>query len=115
VGTVHAGSKSLGAHPLRDDGLTNWSLIDHDVYPCDVVDMDQRVRAAGLPLICWRSKSGGVQLCAFINGNGIKPELIRGRMAEWAKMLGIWSKDLEIFPKQTELAVSKNGERSFGN
>lgn len=109
----------IGLVPINDDNECLWGAIDVDVYTIDHVDLEERTRECSAPLLVCRTKSGGAHLYMFCS-EPVKAALIRLRLKECAAAMGIYEiirrddprKDLEIFPKQIDLA---KGETPDGN
>ena len=57
--------KALGIIPINRDNACMWGTIDIDVYPVDHKALIEKIRKNKLPLICFRSKSGGAHLTLF--------------------------------------------------
>ena len=56
---------SLGIIPIRADNTCTWGAIDVDQYPLDLTAFITKVRQLALPLVVFRSKSGGAHAYAF--------------------------------------------------
>ena len=97
----------LGQVPVRKDGMCYFGAIDVDNHgddeDIDIVAMEGKVRKLRLPLMCCRSKSGGVHLYLFCK-EPIPATLIIKTMKSWLVQLGL-PKKTEIFPKQTKAEV----------
>lgn len=105
------GETGLGVVPILDDGTCQWGAIDIDNHGSDgdlpITEIEARVRAAGLPLVVCRSKSGGVHLYLFLK----KPQAaqtVRRVLGQWAAQLGIEGVDC-VFPKQDVLSAAQFG------
>lgn len=99
-----AGRKPLGIVPIRSDNSCVWGCIDIDTYPLDHAALIKKIRAAKLPLLVCRSKSGGAHLFLFAS-ESVPAETVQHRLREMAAALG-WGRS-EIFPKQTEILWEK--------
>jgi hypothetical protein len=105
-----AGKNGLGVVPITDEGTVRWGAIDVDVYgeKFDVFKLEEEVRELKLPLIVFRSKSGGAHVYLFL-AEHVKAEIVRKKLMEWAIVLG--HPGVEVFPKQTQLG----GPQDMGN
>jgi hypothetical protein len=94
----HLGGKEpLGVIPIRDDGTCSWGSIDVDEYDINLLDIIVRVEAARLPLVPYRSKSGGLHLFLFLT----EAAGVQAALGDAAAALGL--EGCEIFPKQVNL------------
>ncbi|QIA23281.1 hypothetical protein [Mesorhizobium sp. AA22] len=62
-----SGELPLGVRPVGDDGRCRWGVVDVDSYGVDHADLVARVEAERLPLVAFRSKSGGAHLFLFLS------------------------------------------------
>jgi len=95
-----SGRLGLGIVPVDDEGLTKFGAIDVDIYDLDPVELEGRIRSAGLPLLLCRTKSGGAHLLLFLKERGSARE-VRSRLRKYAETLGY--PKAEIFPKQDKI------------
>lgn len=95
-----SGARGIGIIPVTDDATCWFGVIDVDQYPVDLVEVERRVAMANLPLLPFRSKSGGAHVAVF-GAEPLPAKLLRQRLAEWASVLGYGGS--EIFPKQNAL------------
>lgn len=106
------GEAGLGVVPILDDGSCQWGAIDVDNHgsgdELPILEIEDKVRAAGLPLVVCRSKSGGVHLYLFLK-RAAAAQRVRRVLRQWAAQLGIEGVDC-VFPKQDVL-----GAAQFGN
>ena len=56
---------ALGVIPINEDNKCRWGCIDVDIYNLDHKEIMQKVKKLNLPLITFRSKSGGAHLFLF--------------------------------------------------
>lgn len=96
-----AGSEGLGVIPINDDAMCVWGAIDVDIYPLNLIELEQKVKALNLPLIVVRTKSGGAHLTAFWKDWQPCSE-VRAKMAEASFALELGER--EFYPKQVRLA-----------
>lgn len=99
------GIEGLGVIPITDDATCNWGAIDIDIYPLDLIKLEEQVRSVKLPFVVLRTKSGGAHLTVYFEHFENCNE-VRSKMAEAAVALGLG--DREIYPKQVKLANSND-------
>ena len=49
-----------------DDSKCFWGCIDVDMYPLNLKELAQKINSKKLPLIVFRSKSGGAHIFIFV-------------------------------------------------
>lgn len=103
---------SLGIIPIRADNTCSWGCIDVDMYPLDHLSLIKKIRRMELPLIVFRSKSGGAHLFMFAK-EPITAAQMQKNLKLFAAYLG--HSGSEIFPKQTELLVERGDTGNFLN
>ena len=95
------GEQSLGIIPIDSNSNIRFGAIDIDKYPVDQKFYIHLILRIGVPLIPFRSKSGGLHLYLFFSEDTpaakARPQLQRIR-----HLLGL-PKETEVFPKQTKL------------
>jgi len=96
------GTRLIGQGVLCDDNRCWYACLDIDDYDIDYTIEMAKIKASGLPLIVFRTKSGGLRVVIFFS-EPIDAELIIPRMRKLAASLGY--ANCEIFPKQTKLDV----------
>ena len=92
---------ALGLVPIRPG--TNdckWGCIDIDEYNFDHKKIIQDIKKLKLPLVVFRSKSGGAHIFLFAS-EWIPARMMRTKLKMIAKALGYQGS--EIFPKQDEV------------
>lgn len=103
---------SLGIIPIRANNTCTWGAIDVDQYPLDLAEFIKKVRDLELPLVVFRSKSGGAHAYAFT-----KDPVPAGEMQDYlnacAALLGHAGR--EIFPKQREILIERGDVGNFLN
>jgi hypothetical protein len=92
------GERPLGIIPIREDSTCLWACIDVDRYDTDLTPIVQRVSAEHLPLVCARSKSGGLRIYLFLS-DPQPASAVLSVMRDLAARLGL--AECEVFPKQT--------------
>ena len=102
------GKRGLGIIPLLEDNTIRWGGIDVDQYQnLDLNTIAKKV--AHLPLVVFRSKSGGCHLILFL-----REPVAASKVTSVLEMLaaGLGYGGSEIFPKQTSRAA---GGSDVGN
>lgn len=111
------GEQGVGVVPVKDDGNIMFAALDLDNHG-DPVDLDLQKTAAlaaekKYPLVCCRSKSGGIHCYLFMK-EPTPAYKVRSLLAAMAPEIGFPS--AEIFPKQDKLLKdSLSGEMALGN
>lgn len=95
------GIEGLGVIPITDDATCNWGAIDVDIYPLDLIELEEKVKALKIPAVVLRTKSGGAHITTYFKEPQPCKE-VRNRMAELSFVLGLGER--EIYPKQVRLA-----------
>lgn len=98
------GTRPLGVVPIREDHHCYWGSIDVDQYDIDLLSLVERVEQSKLPLVCCRSKSGGLHLFMFLREPQPAADL-QSLLRDIAASLGLAGS--EIFPKQTQLLTDR--------
>jgi len=95
------GNESIGVVPLDASGAVNFSVIDVDEYPLEPTNIMAAIKRAKLPLMGFRSKSGGLHLYCFFRVSSAASQVLPITRTI-RRALGL-KPDTEIFPKQTKL------------
>jgi hypothetical protein len=104
-----SGTAGIGIVPINEDNKCWWGAVDIDVYEDGLLaKIEEATRRLALPVVCLRTKSGGVHVTCFLT-EPVDARIVRGKMMEIAAALGY--SGVEVFPKQTRLA----GEKDCGN
>ena len=103
---------ALGIVPINEDNECKWGAIDIDTYPFDHKALIQKIRLKNLPLIVFRSKSGGAHVFCFTD-TFIPASLMRQKLQMMASNLG-YAK-AEIFPKQSTIKAERGDIGNFLN
>ena len=107
------GTTSLGIIPIDENNECRWGCIDIDRYNgFDHLKLIKKIRKHGLPLIVFRSKSGGAHVFMFFTVP-VKASLVQSRLKEFASFLGCAGS--EIFPKQVKLLLDKGQTGNYLN
>jgi hypothetical protein len=102
----------IGIIPINEENSCKWGCIDIDEYPLDHKRLIDKIRAAKLPLVVCRSKSGGAH-CFLFTQEWITAEDMRKTLQHIASALGYGS--CEIFPKQIKLFLERGDVGNFLN
>ena len=103
---------SLGIIPITDENKCQWGCIDVDSYAgFDHLKLINKIKLLKLPLIVFRSKSGGAHIFLF-TAVPVEAKLVRDKLLSISAVLGYGGS--EIFPKQIELK-SKDDTGNFLN
>ena len=95
------GTESLGVIPINDDNKCKWGCIDIDSYAgFDHLELIKKIEKLNLPLIVFRSKSGGAHVFLFTE-DYVSARSMQDKLTEIKAVLGYGGS--EVFPKQTEL------------
>ena len=106
------GVDSLGVIPINDDNKCKWGCIDIDSYAgFDHKNLINKIKQFNLPLIVFRSKSGGAHVFLFTS-DYVSAGLMQDKLNEIRSVLGYGGS--EVFPKQRELK-SKDDTGNFLN
>jgi hypothetical protein len=101
-----SGVRLLGQGVLCDDNMVWYSCLDIDSYDIDYTDEMAKIKRNSLPLVVFRTKSGGLRVTIFFS-EPIEADLVIPKMKRMASLLGYAG--CEVFPKQTKLDVA-NGD-----
>ena len=92
---------SLGIIPITDDNTCRWGCIDIDSYAgFDHKKLIDKIKNLNLPLLVFRSKSGGAHVFLF-TAVYVEAKLMRDKLLSISAVLGYGGS--EVFPKQVEL------------
>ncbi len=101
------GKIGLGIVPIRADNTCSFSVIDIDVYYKEHLHVLSFIKKTNLPLIPFRSKSGGLHLYVFWE-KPIKAKDAVEIMSTIRRTM-LLDKKTEIFPKQTFIKSDSAG------
>ena len=103
---------SLGIIPITDENNCKWGCIDIDSYAgFDHKKLINKIKNLQLPLLVFRSKSGGAHVFCFTTVP-VEAKLMRDKLVSVSAVLGYGGS--EVFPKQIELK-SKDDTGNFLN
>ena len=95
------GKDSLGVIPINDENKCKWGCIDIDSYAgFGHKQLLNKIQKLNLPLIVFRSKSGGAHVFLFTE-DYVSAKSMQDKLTEIKAVLGYAGS--EVFPKQTEL------------
>ena len=103
---------ALGIVPIKQDSKSKWGCLDIDVYDLDHKELVTKIKNKNLPLIVFKSKSGGAHVFIFVK-EFVPASLIREKLKVMAAMLGHAGK--ELYPKQDYIKADKNQIGSWLN
>ena len=115
---LNGNKKGLGIAPLREDSTCAFGVIDVDVYDNDdlIISIINNIYKWNLPLLPFRTKSGGLHLYIFFNKNsdmsfptGAETRRLLTNLSELLSLKQLIGKDPEIFPKQTVFRTGSQG------
>ena len=106
------GVAGIGIPPLNSKNEVRWGAVDVDVYAgLDLQKLNNEIQQKGLPLIIFRSKSGGPHIYLFLRDWVPASEVVE-KMDSLAGCLGFGTS--EIFPKQVAIAQDEKNP-DFGS
>jgi len=103
---------ALGIIPINENNQCKWGCIDIDQYDFNHKKIIEKIRKLKLPMIMFRSKSGGAHIFIFTK-EFVSAKLMRIKLKAIADLLNYQS--CEIFPKQDEVLVREGHLGSFLN
>jgi hypothetical protein len=101
------GKTSIGIIPIDHENNIRFGAIDVDVYPLDPKFYLTIIKRANLPLVPFRTKSGGLHLFIFFSED--TPAAKAVPLLEQIRQLLSLPRDTEVFPKQKRLVSSATG------
>lgn len=110
-----SGINGVGIVTIRDDATCCFGAIDIDEYNGEVVTVEAMARKVSdmdMPLVCCRSKSGGVHMFLFLK-EPVPAKKLRPILASWSEALGY--PDVEVFPKQDSVIADRGDFGSWIN
>ena len=107
------GINGLGIVPINDNNECFFGAIDIDKYVgLNYSAIVKKIEESGLPLICFRSKSGGLHAFTF-TAEPVPASLMREKLTQWAAVLE--HAESEIFPKQDKILIERGDLGSWIN
>ena len=105
-------SIGIGIIPINEDNNCKWGCIDIDQYPLDHKLLVEKIRRLKLPLVVWRSKSGGAH-CFLFSTEWVEARDMQKALQHMSSALGYG--ESEIFPKQVKLHLDRGDVGNFLN
>lgn len=102
-----SGTKGLGIIPINHSGMVKFSVIDVDDYTNKTDTYVHLLYSNNMPLVPFRSKSGGLHLYLFYK-HEIPAAKAIDTMKKFIALLSL-DKKTEIFPKQKKLREGDEG------
>lgn len=97
------GNFGVGICPVDSDGKASMGVIDIDYYQPKISKMLDMIKEYQLPLVPFRSKSGGLHVYLFLS-KSVQAKKVRealGKVSYFLCLEGLYGKNkVEIFPKQ---------------
>lgn len=109
------GTYSLGVGTITQDGYCYFGCIDYDTHntsnDADFIQIENKIKQFGYPLVLCRSKGGGAHLYLFLKDRE-KASKVKKVLEKWAltifpKTSAKWPVD--IFPAQSRLIQKEDG------
>ena len=104
------GIQFLGIAPIDDENKTTFGVLDIDIYGQELNNVVRFVYENELPLVPFRTKSGGLHLYVFTRA-AVQAKSMIDCLKDLDDTLGLsanFPKKVEIFPKQAKLAAGQN-------
>lgn len=109
------GKVGLGIIPIDAKGEVKFGVIDIDVYDANLNHYIEAIERNDFPLIPFRSKSGGLHIYMFVK-HAVSAKAMLDILNTMIVLLGLdlfiktkLNRIIEIFPKQTKIAVGGVG------
>ena len=107
------GDFGVGICPITQDGKCFFGVIDIDYYKSDIRDVVKLINDYNIPLIPFRSKSGGLHLYLMLS-RGVAAKNLRESLSRIVEIFSLEDRygrgKVEIFPKQNTIS-----EGGFGS
>lgn len=102
----------VGICPVNTEGKCNFGVIDIDVYKGKIRKMLDIIREYQLPLLPFRSKSGGLHCYLFLSKSN-STKSVREVLSQVIKIFSLdkmyGEQKVEIFPKQDKITAESMG------
>ena len=106
------GEFGVGICPVNTEGKCNFGVIDIDVYKGKIRKMLDVIREYQLPLLPFRSKSGGLHCYLFLSKSN-SAKSVRDVLSQVVKIFSLdkmyGEQKVEIFPKQDKITAEGMG------
>ena len=104
---------SLGICPINKNSQCSWGVIDLDNYKPNIPELFKKLKSINVPVIPFRSKSGGVHVYIFMT-ESVSAILMREKLHSIKNIFGVEKPD-KIFPVQKYLNLEKGSAGSWIN
>ena len=104
---------SLGLCPINKNSKCTWGAIDLDNYKPSIPELFKKLKSLNVPVIAFRSKSGGIHLYLFLTEE-VPALLMREKLHSIKNIFGVEQPD-KIFPVQKYLNLEKGSAGSWIN
>ena len=101
------GAEGLGIVPVDQMGKCSFAVLDVDVYGVDHKPVLTVIKETGLPIVPFRSKSGGLHLYIFFGSPEKAARVVE--VMTGLRILLMLDKKTEIFPKQAIVRPDESG------
>lgn len=106
------GVQGLGIIPINAESMAKFGAIDIDDYDLDIIKLAAKIDKLHMPLVVCRTKSGGAHAYLFTTEQ-IPALVMQERLRDMSAALGYGN--CEIFPKQSQLLVSRGDAGNWIN
>ena len=104
---------SLGLCPINKNSKCTWGAMDLDNYKPSIPELFKKLKSLNVPVIAFRSKSGGIHLYIFLTEE-VPALLMREKLHSIKNIFGVEHPD-KIFPVQKYLNLEKGSAGSWIN
>ena len=104
---------SLGICPINKNSQCTWGAIDLDEYKPDYKELFKKLESINVPLLPFKSKSGGIHVYIFLD-KPVKALLLREKLHSIKNVFGSCKPD-KIFPVQKYIDLDKGSAGSWIN
>ena len=104
---------SLGLCPINNNSKCTWGAIDLDNYKPSIPELFKKLKSLNVPVIPFRSKSGGIHLYIFLTEE-VAALIMREKLHSIKNIFGVEQPD-KIFPVQKYLNLEKGSAGSWIN
>ena len=104
------GTQFLGIAPINDENKASFGVIDIDIYGEALTNIVRLIYDYNIPLVPFRTKSGGLHLYLFLK-SPVQAKSVIDCLKDIDDTLGLsanFPKKVEIFPKQAKLVAGQN-------
>jgi len=104
---------SLGICPINKNSECTWGSVDLDDYKPDYKELFKKLESINVPMIPFKSKSGGIHVYIFLD-KPVKALLLRDKLHSIKNVFGSCKPD-KIFPVQKYIDLDKGSAGSWIN